>query len=193
LGRVWADQSWGSSVQHVPLTYLSPPIRKGERTRTSRSDSVREEGEGNALTQPGEFWCELYESRRRTAGGRCWKNGTRGCLKNRKTGQSDRTDGRLDVERDPFEHLPRRAHPGAEGSCVGRSLVMRMMRSVGDRLGINQRAEEQEADSQADCYGSPKRNVHDQHTADSSQSGCSLSSHAWCGVLLLITVRIAVY
>jgi len=114
-------------------------------------------------------------------------------VKNREGREQDWSKVSLKDNLDAFKHLARGAHPGAEGSCVGRSLVMRMMRSVGDRLGINQRAEEQEADSQADCDGSPKRIVHDQHTADSSQSGCSLSSHAWCGVLLLITVRIAVY
>ena len=79
---------------------------------------------------------------------------------------------RVETERNPFEHLSRRTHPRAQSGCVGRSLVMRMVRGMGYCLGIYQAAEEQEADSQADSDISPKRFVQHKHTADSSQDGC---------------------
>ena len=123
-------------------------------------DSAREEGEGNALTQPGELWRDLYESGRRAAGGRCWKNGTGGYLRNRETGQCDWTEMRMESERNPFEHLAGCAHPGAQRARVGRSLVMGVVRGVGDCLRIDQPAEEQETDGQADRGGSLKGSVH---------------------------------
>ena len=81
-------------------------------------------------------------------------------MRKRNTGQGDRTDVSVEAERNPFEHLPGRAHPGAQCRRVGRSLVMRMVRGVGHRLGIHQPAEEEETDSQADCDGSPAQVVH---------------------------------
>jgi len=66
----------------------------------------------------------------------------------------------LEDKRDPFEHLPRRAHPRTESRRVGRSLVMRVVRGVRHRLGIHQPAEEQEADGQADRNNSSHGPVH---------------------------------
>ena len=106
-----------------------------------------------------------------------WKNCTRRLVRKRNTGQGDRTGVSVEAERNPFEDLPCRAHPGAQCSRVGRGLVMGMVRCVGHRLGIHQPAEEEETDSQADCDGSPERMVHHQHWVDSSQDGCWLSRH----------------
>jgi len=86
----------------------------------------------------------------------------------RNTGQGDQTGVSVEAERNPFEHLPCGAHPGSQCGRVGRSLVMRMVRGVGHRLGIHQPAEEEETDSQADCDGSPERMVHHQHWVDNS-------------------------
>ena len=103
-------------------------------------------------------------------------------MRKRNTGQGDWTGVSVKAERNPFEDLPCCTDPGAQRSRVGRSLVMRMVRGVSHRLGIHQPAEEQEADSQADCEGSPKRIVHHQHGVDSNQGSCRLSRHhdgAW--------------
>ena len=81
-------------------------------------------------------------------------------MRNRNTDQEDRTRVRVEAERNPFEHLARRAHPRAQRSRVGRSLVMGMVRGVGDCLRIDQPAEEQETDGQADRGGSLKGSVH---------------------------------
>src|SRR5437868_700752 len=100
---------------------------------------------------------------------------------------------RVEAEGDPFKHLSRRTHPGAEGSRVCRSLVMRMVRGVGHRLGIHQPAEEQEADSQAHSDGSPKRFVHHKHRANSSQMGADCQATTNASHLYRIRSRIAVY
>ena len=123
-------------------------------------DSAREEGEGNALTQPCELWRDLQDLGRRAAGGRCWNNGTGGYLRNRETGQCDWTEMRVESERNPFEHLSSRAHPRAQRARMGGGVMVCMVPSVGDCLWIDQPAEEQQTDRQADRSGSLKGSVH---------------------------------
>ena len=81
-------------------------------------------------------------------------------LKNNEGGKADRAVVRLEDDRDPFEHLPRRAHPRAQRARMGGGVMMGMVRSVGDRLRIDQPAEEQETDGQADRDGSLQGSVH---------------------------------
>jgi len=66
----------------------------------------------------------------------------------------------VEAERNPFEHLAGRAHPGAERARMGCGLMMRVVCGVRDCLRIDQPAEEQETDGQADRGGSLKGSVH---------------------------------
>jgi hypothetical protein len=97
---------------------------------------------------------------RRTAGRGRVTDAAERLRKNRKTGERQRTKIGLEDYLDPFEHLAGRARPRAEGSRVGGSLVMRVVRGVRHRLGIHQPAEEQEADGQADRNNSSHGPVH---------------------------------
>jgi hypothetical protein len=71
-------------------------------------------------------------------------------LKSRRISQRERAQVSLEDNGDAFEALACRAHPRAEDTRMGRSLVVRMVRGMFHRLDIDQPAEQQEATGEPD-------------------------------------------
>jgi hypothetical protein len=74
----------------------------------------------------------------RTAGGRRLDRLTGRLLKDSGQVKGEKIKTRLRCKLNPIEHLPGRAHPGAEHRAVGRRLMVRVVRRMRDRLRIDE-------------------------------------------------------
>lgn len=71
-------------------------------------------------------------------------------MRDRQISQRERTEVHLENEGIPFEALARRAHPGTQHARMSGSLVVRMVLHMLHGLDVDQAAEQQEAEAQAD-------------------------------------------
>ncbi len=82
--------------------------------------------------------------------------------------ESERTQVRLQMHGDPFEHLAGRTHPFTENRGVGRGLVVGVVDGVDDGLGGQDPADQEQADGQADGDKTLKGSSHDGFSTYSS-------------------------